>query len=696
MKKLFILITPFYLLILSSAIFSQVSYNSFVASVMNQVNSDSVYRYERQLSGDTACNVGGSPYTIVSRHYLTQSNIKAAQYIFERFQSFGLNTWYQNITSTMVNVLAKKTGNKYPNQYVIICAHYDDMPSGSTAPGADDNASGTTAVIEAARLMSGINLPYTVLFAAWDEEERGLYGSQAYADTAYFRGDSIIGVLNFDMIAYDGNNDGALDINTNPGSVSLANEFMQVVNIYQPSLIPQITTSLSGGSDHQSFQQRGYKAILSIEDNSDFTPFYHTVNDGYSSLNKPYFVKMVKAAVAAMVTSAGDYKINILHAPLASGPETGPRTAAALIKSSYKIASGINQPRLYYKVNNGSLDYVNPSYSNLDTFKFTIPGQSINTNVKYYIAVQDSAGSLVSTLPAGGSGVNPPGTVAPSEMFQYQVANIYVATIGTGTTSSNFPFATYYMDARTQYLYTAGEINTSGSNLMQIAFDVINADPGPMNNFSIKFQNTTSTSLTGFVTTGWTTCFSPSTYTVSGTGWQTITLTQPFTYTGGNLLVEICYDNSAYTQYSTVKSTPAPGMFWGRYGDLSGSSGCATTSWTSSAAPPGRANTALTFSPFTSVAGNSSSLPETFELKQNYPNPFNPVTKIRYSVPKTGFVSIKVYDMLGKETASLVNENVDAGNYIYDFDGSSLSSGTYICRMNAGSFKKEILMLLIK
>ena len=156
------------------------------------------------------------------------------------------------------------------------------------------------------------------------------------------------------MIAYDGNNDGALDINTNPGSVSLANEFMQVVNIYQPSLIPQITTSLSGGSDHQSFQQRGYKAILSIEDNSDFTPFYHTVNDGYSSLNKPYFVKMVKAAVAAMVTSAGDYKINNTSCSACFRTETGPRTAAALIKSSYKIASGINQPRLYYKVNNGS------------------------------------------------------------------------------------------------------------------------------------------------------------------------------------------------------------------------------------------------------------------------------------------------------------------------------------------------------
>ena len=302
MKKLFTIFTPFLILTISSAIFSQVSYNNFVASVMNQVNADSVYKFERQLTGDTSCTIGGSAYTIVSRHYLTQSNIKASQYILEKFQSFGLNAWYQNINSSITNVLAKKTGNKYPNQYVIICAHYDDMPSGNTAPGADDNASGTTAVIEMARLMSGINLPYTVLFAAWDEEERGLYGSKAYADTAYAHGDSIIGVLNF-------------DVNTNPGSMSLASEFQQVVNLYQPSLIPQITTSLNGGSDHQPFQQRGYKAILSIEDNSDFTPFYHTVNDAYSSLNKPYFVKMVKAGIAASVTLAGDFKITVFHNP---------------------------------------------------------------------------------------------------------------------------------------------------------------------------------------------------------------------------------------------------------------------------------------------------------------------------------------------------------------------------------------------
>lgn len=317
MKKL-IPIILFLFLPDSTNLFAQITYNSYVNSIVNQVNTDSVYKYIRQLSGDTSCFVEGSSYTITTRHYSKQGNIKAAAYILERFQSFGLNAWYQNITSTLVNVLAKKTGTRYPNQYVIFCAHFDDMPNSNTAPGADDNASGTAAVIEAARLLSNVNLPYTIVFAAWDEEERGLYGSKAYADTAFRKGDSIIAVLNFDMIAYDSDNNGMLDINTNTASTPLANDYFQIVSIYQPMLLPQITTSLNGGSDHQSFQQKGYKAILAIEDNNDFTPFYHTLNDSYASLNKPYCLKMIRAGIAGVVTIAGDFRsivrLNLLAA----------------------------------------------------------------------------------------------------------------------------------------------------------------------------------------------------------------------------------------------------------------------------------------------------------------------------------------------------------------------------------------------
>ncbi len=85
-----------------------------------------------------------------------------------------------------------------------------------------------------------------------------------------------------------------------------------------------------------------------------------------------------------------------------------------------------------------------------------------------------------------------------------------------------------------------------------------------------------------------------------------------------------------------------------------------------------------------------------FSLYQNYPNPFNPSTIINYSIPKTGLVTIKVYDILGKEITSLVNEVKSAGNYSVQLSGSKLSSGIYFYRMQSGSFLQTKKLLLLK
>jgi beta-xylosidase len=99
----------------------------------------------------------------------------------------------------------------------------------------------------------------------------------------------------------------------------------------------------------------------------------------------------------------------------------------------------------------------------------------------------------------------------------------------------------------------------------------------------------------------------------------------------------------------------------------------------------------------TGIGENSqrSNFPLRYNLEQNYPNPFNPVSQIKYSVPKSGFVSIKVYNLLGQEVESLYEGFRQAGNYIATFDGSRLSSGVYLYRMTSGNFtdsKKTILL----
>lgn len=273
------------------------------------------------------------------------------------------------------------------------------------------------------------------------------------------------------------------------------------------------------------------------------------------------------------------------------------------------------------------------------------------------------------------------------------------AIIGTGTTSCNFPYTTYWMDGRTDMLYLASEVSAAGGFagiLTSIGFDVITADASPMNGFNVKIQSTSATTISGFTTTGWTTCYS-GTYTVLGTGWQMINLQTPFYWNGtSNILVEVCYNNSSYTQYSPVKATPVTGTYYGRYGDLSTGDGCATTTWSSTTAPTGRPNMKMMFQVGTGIGGNENGIPKEFALSQNYPNPFNPVTKINYSVPKQAMVNIKVFDVLGREVATLVSENLKPGYYSVDFNGSSFASGVYFYRMEAGSFTDVKRLMLIK
>jgi photosystem II stability/assembly factor-like uncharacterized protein len=86
----------------------------------------------------------------------------------------------------------------------------------------------------------------------------------------------------------------------------------------------------------------------------------------------------------------------------------------------------------------------------------------------------------------------------------------------------------------------------------------------------------------------------------------------------------------------------------------------------------------------------------TFVLEQNYPNPFNPSTTIRYQIPNSSFVTLKVYDVLGNEISTLVNEKIPAGSYEFDFDATGLPSGIYLYRLQAGDFVDTRKMILIK
>jgi len=96
------------------------------------------------------------------------------------------------------------------------------------------------------------------------------------------------------------------------------------------------------------------------------------------------------------------------------------------------------------------------------------------------------------------------------------------------------------------------------------------------------------------------------------------------------------------------------------------------------------------------IANQNLNSPVEYSLEQNYPNPFNPTTQINYSIRETGLVQLKIYDILGKEVATLVNENKEAGNYSIDFNASELPSGVYIYQLTTPGFTQARKMILAK
>lgn len=280
-----------------------------VTDMINAVSQSTLYDYTANLSGEQPVVIGGSNYTIATRHTTSGTPIeKATQYVYEFMDNLGLTVSYHNWSSSWYsgrNVVGEKTGTVSPSEIVLIVGHLDCVPSGATAPGADDNASGSVGVMVLAEIMSGYNFEKTVRYVLFTGEEQGLHGSKKYADVV--AGENVVAVYNMDMIAWDDVGGPVLRLHTrtasNPGysgDKAIADLFVDVVNDYGLSgvLDPVIDSDGVTASDHASFWNKGFSAILAIEDDvNDFNDYYHTVNDTISILNMTYFTNYVKASV---------------------------------------------------------------------------------------------------------------------------------------------------------------------------------------------------------------------------------------------------------------------------------------------------------------------------------------------------------------------------------------------------------------
>lgn len=255
----------------------------------------------------------------VSRYSTYDSCLSAANWIADKFNAYGLDSVYlqYHTSGHAPNVIGVKRGVLYPDSiYTVICGHFDAISymAPEIAPGADDNASGTTAAIEAARVMQNYDFEYSIRFMAFSGEEFGLYGSEYYAQQAYTQGDSILGVFNADMIAYSDVQPEDLEVIgkiSNPSCDWLADFFIAAADTYTTLLTSKHLTNNWIPSDNQSFLDYGYAALLGIEDYGVVNPWYHTPGDtigsGYN--NNAFCTEVIKAHAAAVAIMAVPYAI---------------------------------------------------------------------------------------------------------------------------------------------------------------------------------------------------------------------------------------------------------------------------------------------------------------------------------------------------------------------------------------------------
>jgi len=251
-----------------------------------------------------------------TRYSMSDSNrIVAVNYVNDMLVGYDCDSVYRHSFSSLYgdNVVGIKFGKYYPTtqKYVLIGGHLDDVPSSGYAPGADDNASGVAAMLEAARVMRNFDFERTIRFAAFNAEEQGLIGSNYLAAEASSESDTIIAALCYDMIGYV--TAPLLDTmrlrytSAVPGcSLFACNFYQTVADTYtQLKIRPVRYTGTTGSSDHASFWQYGYVSTGGIE--RVLCPGYHTVGDtigptGFNNLE--FAAEVIKTAIAVLATLA--------------------------------------------------------------------------------------------------------------------------------------------------------------------------------------------------------------------------------------------------------------------------------------------------------------------------------------------------------------------------------------------------------
>ena len=280
--------------------------NPTIFSLMQQVNIDSLEAKIRYLQNLGPRPRGGMVANGPIIDSLIKNNIAAKNWLYQQYENidnlevyfnhFLPNEPFNEFYDSAMNVVAVQRGTVYPDEFIIVCSHFDSFANGVpnhflNSPGADDNASGTSGVLEIARVLSHHTFKRSIIYLNVNGHEMGIWGAPIFAHFCRENDINILGVFNLDMIGYNPIDKPLKMFYDNGRTLSkeIANYFDDVANLYLPDIptLPTLNPSTDGasGGEEAAFTRNDYPAMYIGHvkgrgyENYGLNPCYHTTCD---------------------------------------------------------------------------------------------------------------------------------------------------------------------------------------------------------------------------------------------------------------------------------------------------------------------------------------------------------------------------------------------------------------------------------
>ncbi len=333
-----------------------------IADWVGQLGPAAITAWDRRLSGEETVVIGSVSRRLSSRYSWSTNGRYAEQYVYERLLAMGYAPSYFTYTTPYGgrwrDIVADLPGRVDPTRLVLVVGHLDSISyplsgAGATAPGADDNGSGSASLLAMAELLKNAPLAYTLRFVWFTGEEQGYWGSRPYVQALAGQRANIVAAIDLDMIGYDSNDDRVAELHTGTGTSNRRlGDYLAAANrLYGLGLTLETkTTTAAYFSDHRAFWEQGYTSLLVIENFFDATaedprprdrnPAYHATTDRANLVNFAYVTAIARMGMAAALHLALPLPVDATPTPTRTPTATPPACADLVNNGSFEGSTG--------------------------------------------------------------------------------------------------------------------------------------------------------------------------------------------------------------------------------------------------------------------------------------------------------------------------------------------------------------------